>query len=365
MISIKCDNRTVLKDTIFSFLSSNNLSGVTSLSLSSTSGLSADDYILVGELGSNSSEILKITSVDSITSITVPATVYAHSESTKVTRIPYNQVRFYICTTATFSAGTPLGTVDINPHSFYTQYEDKVNSTGYGFFVFLNETTSANSSPSNPSPYTGFDPNSAYSIIKRFLSSLNNSEMKLISFDDVWNWISEGYGIAKVELNLANQNYTATPQTINIISGTAEYDLDDDFSKLISVSDLNGDDIDCIKLSEVKYHNSNGTETKYYLRGNYIGFSPTPTANATYYAYFNANASSLSSYYDNIELPNDNFWILNDYLMYKASSKLGMSRQEALSYHQIFMDNIGKMKINSNKQSAEPESFDIDPMSCI
>jgi len=379
MLILKADNRTLAENNKFTFLADNISSGVSTLTVASNSGFAADDYLLIGDFGQESAEIVKVTSVTGNTTITLTAnTVFAHSESVKIRRILYNQVRFYITTTTTFSAGNALGTVNVDPQNIYTYYEDSANSTGYGWFVFLNETTSANSSYSNPMPYAGFDSNSAKSIIESFLNSLSNSDAKLITFDQAFRWLSEGYAIAYNELNLSNQEYT-TPAVypITITTGTQEYALPSDFSKLISVSDGDGADLDYIKQRDIReYLNLNsgssnlnsrfyesGSSPRYYVRGNYIGFVPLSTTGATYYLYYSAKSGVLTSYYDNVTLPNNNYYCMSDFMMYKASDKI--TSIDGLSKYKMFMTAVNQMKVNSVKSSANRDSWEIDPFSNV
>lgn len=365
MILLQADARVITRNTKFSFLSDNELAGATALSIVSTSEIEADDYILIGEFGNETSEIRKISSIDNATQLTVTvATTFAHSESTKITRIIYNQVRFYRTTTPTFSAANVLSTKDIDAQSFFTTYEDYANGTGYGWFIFLNETTSRNSAPSNPIPYADFDPNSAKKIIDSFFSSLNNKEAKLITFNDAFRWLSEGYSIAYNELNLANQEYTTpTANGISVSSGTQEYELPDDFGKLVSVSDESGVGINKIKQRDIQEYKNLGSKIKYYIRGKYIGFVPVPTSSSTYYIYYNAKSGYLSSYYDNIVLPNNNYYCLHDFMMYRAAEKLSRSQPE--KYYQRFINAINMMKLNSAKQGANPNSWDISSSSNV
>lgn len=379
MIILKADNRTITENTKYTYLSDNTVSGVTSLTVSSTSGFSVDDYILVGDFGQESSEILKIATIASATQLTVTtSTSFSHSESTVIRRVLYNQVRFYKTTTTTFSAGSPLGTVNIDPQSLYTSYEDNSSGTGYGWFIFLNGTTGLNSSPSNPIPYAGFDDNSAKSIIEQFLSSISNSDAKLISFEEAFRWLSEGYALAYNELNLVNQEYTTEDvKEINIVSGTQEYSLPTNFSKMVSISDGDGADLDYIKQRDIReYLNANsgasrlnqrhydvGSSPRYYIRGSYIGFVPIPTENTTYYLYYNAKSGVLTSYYDNIVLPNNNYYCMQDFLKYRATDKLDRSNPER--YYKLFMNSINQMKVNSVKQNANRDSWDITPESNI
>jgi hypothetical protein len=366
MLIIKGDNRSILRDMPFSFLSGNTLSGVSSFGMSSTDNFLTDDFLIAGEINGVGSELLQIDSVTDINTIVLKTpSVYAHSESTKITKVPYNQVKFYRNTIPTFSTTTLLATVDINPQSLFTTWNDNIYSSGYAFFIFYNSQTDTKSASSNPIDYAGFPANSAYSIIKSFLSSLNNVEMKLLTFSDCFSYISEGLSIAVSELNLSNQEYKTQPQVISTVSGTQEYDLEDDFSRLVSVSNEDGSDIPYIKQSEIKKNDEDNEDMRYFIRGSKIGFSPTPTSIMNVYINYSAKSTSLTSYYDLIDLPNNGFWVLKDYLIYASASKLNVDRQTALSYRQVFMDNVNKLKVNSNKQNTNKDSFSIDKSACV
>jgi hypothetical protein len=368
-ILLKADNRSLSEGAKFSFLANNTSSATSMLVMISNSGFSTSDYVLIGDFGDEDAEIRKISTIDGNTTITLTsATVFSHSESTKITRILYNQARFYRTTTASFSAGSPLGTVNIDPQSHFTQYEDSVNSTGYGWFIFLNETSGANSAVSNAIPYTDFEPNSAKKIIDSFFSLLNNKEAKLIDFEDAFRWLSEGYATAVNHLNMVNSEYTTPSEyPISVSSGTQEYALPSDFAKLIAVTDSDGKAIQHLRQKYIRQNNAYGSSyvivdrnfdyssPGYFIRGNYIGFSPSPTENTTYYVYYSAKSGYLDSYYDSINLPNNNYYSLVDFMMFRASPKLG---RDPKPYWDAYMMAINTMKMSSAKQNANLDSWE-------
>jgi len=73
----------------------------TTLVVDNTQGFSGDDYIIIGTLGKETAEIVKITSVDSNTSLTIGAVKFAHAVDDPVRRTPFNQINFYSCATET------------------------------------------------------------------------------------------------------------------------------------------------------------------------------------------------------------------------------------------------------------------------
>jgi hypothetical protein len=189
----------------------------------------------------------------------------------------------------------------------------------------------------------------------------------LVSVDDAFRWLNEAYAIAKNELNLVNNEYNvASPITVSVVASTQEYDLSSyKIGNIIKVSDSDGEDIDHIDIKDVPYNDENGsvTETRYYLRGQYIGFSPIPTSSADYTVYYEARATTLTSYYDNIDLPNNNFYFLVDFMLYKASEKL--PRIGGSAHYTKFTQDLNRMKLTSFKQHNSKDSFEPDDFTIV
>ena len=460
MISLQADNRNLTKGTKYSYLTTNYSSAVTSFILTSSIGISVNDFAIVGEWGSETSEIITITSVtDSSNTIGFSATKFSHSESTKVTLIKYNKVRFFHTSDATFSGTDPaiklgsattqfdisdeggdtfkytwdgtgtdpdidgaleigsivilnaqnftsanngtftitgigatyfevtnasgvaelnktIGTgyiscyIDIQADSFFTIAYDKDNDTGYGWFIFYNSYTGDATIQSNPIPYAGFSSNSVKRLLDIFFSTLNNKELKLIGNEEAFRWLNEGYSVAQNNLNLVNNNYTvASPYLISIIAGTAEYALPDDLGKIVSVYSTStsgqNTDIPVVQIKDIAENENSSTNfVRYYLRGTYIGFSPEPADSATYYIYHTQKTTTLNSYYDDINLPNNNYYFLVDWMIMRAKEKL-KDYQNSSIHKQLFDEGINTMKLTSHKQDNNPDSFGIDDSAIV
>ena len=366
-IKLKCDNRTLTKNAKFSYLAQNYASGVTSLVIVNSNGFAANDHILLGEFGNETTEIVKPSVVTASThTLTVPATKFAHAESTRVTIIPYNQVKFYYTATATYDTNNEIqaGYLDVAADEVFTTDEDTSNTTGFGWFVFFNSETNATTTNSNAIPYADFASNSVKKIFDSFFSLLNNTEQKLISNSDAFRWLNEGYSMAQNELNLVNREYKATSTTITTTATTAEYTLPTDFSDMSSLTDDNNDlrvEIEEIKLSDFKAWGADtGNNIKYYLRGAVIGFSPTPATGTTttYTLYYIKKSDVLTSYYDNIDLPENNFYPLVDFMLYRANEKL--NKPNPKQYLESFRGGLNLMKVTAIKRSENLDSWSID-----
>jgi hypothetical protein len=365
MFILEADNRVITDDLVYSYLSNNYISGASTLKVVSSYGFSSNDYLLLESFGEEKAEIVQIDSISGNEFTLKNNTSFSHSETTSIYKILYNQVKFYRTEEDSFNTDTLLDTVDINPQSYYTFHKDTVYDSGFGWFVFYNSDTGQSSAPSNAIPYTDFSPNSAQKIVERFFNSLNNTEANLISFDEAFSYLSEGYTKLYNELNLVNQEYTMSDVYEYVISaGTQEKELPSDFSSIVSISREDGKLIEPVSPREIReYKNNPSANTKYYLRGSKIGFVPIPEKETKYYMYYNALAKQITSYSDKIRVPNNNFYCLQDFMMYRAAPKL--QRSDGSAYYQMFLTEIENMKINSIKRSSNPSSWDIAPEACV
>jgi hypothetical protein len=362
MFTLTADNRTLTDGQRYSYTDDNYLSRVSSILISNSAGFAADQFVLLGEFGSECTEIAKVQSVNSAThALTLTAnTKFSHPESTKVTILPYDQVKFYWTATATFDTSSPLSTEDVQADDWFTRYTDTSNSVGFGWFVFYNSETSEATGASNAIPYGNFSRDTVQKVLDSFYSLLNSNDLKLVSHDDAMSWLNEAYAIARSELNLVNSEYaTSVEQTLSAVSGTKEYALPSDFSNMISLySGTDRLNIGYIQLLNVpEWDAVSSNTTRYYLRGGYIGLSPTPSADATYTYRYQAATSELSSLYDSIDLPDNAAYAIKDYMMFRACQKL--MRPEAQSFFEVFQVGLNRMKIASHKRDNNLDSWGI------
>jgi hypothetical protein len=374
MVTLKSDNRILVNNAKFAYLVQNYQSNVSSVEVSNAEALSVGDPILLSEIGQTDAEILKVYSISgeniSIGDINNIATTtgYSHPESTKMTILPYDQIQFYWTAltgtiadeTPVFNDSTPLTSwVSLDPSSYYSTYSDTAHSTGFGWFMYKNSTTGETSSVSNPIPYAGFNLNTAQQVFSDFESLLNTNELKLVSISDKFAWLNEALAILKNKLNLTNVEFTVSaPQTITTVAGTAEYILPDDFSDIVEITDTDGKPIEFIPVSQVMTNNGTSPQiSKYYLRGRYIGFSPTPTAVANYYYTYRGKSVRVTSLSTLIILPDNAFYSLKNFMMYRAYMKF--NNPLATAYYQAFKNDIDLFMQASVKRSANLDTWGI------
>ena len=322
-----------------------------------------NNSVLLGEFGSETSEIVTVSSVDKTThTLTLSAaTKYAHSQDTRCSVLPYNQAIFYHVTTAAYDILTPItGYVDLQADSLYTVANDAVYSTGFSYYHFYNSITGKDSANSNFVPYSSFGENSVKSILETFYSLLNDKERRLITDTDSFHWLNEAYSIVQNELNLVNREYFVdTTQAIATVSGTQEYSLATDFSRAINVYNEDKEvNVNSIDLKDVSHYNYNTSNTPmYYIRGSYLGISPTPTSVVNYTLRYVYKTTAVSSYYENIDVPNNNFYCVINFMLHKAGIKLG--KNDSMNYLKLFNADIERMKITSFKQNDNLDSWSI------
>ena len=178
---LKAFNETLIQDRERTFLTAASAVAATTLTVIAVDSNSwADnDYIIVGEIGSPTAEVLQLNgAVSDGTSITVDnngsgGARFAHSIGEPVYRIDFNRVEFNRSATNSTSGVAVLTTIEIQPDDQYTRYEDTSNTTGFGFVRFNNQTTSAFSSYSDGVNYessgdgSSYDPRTLWRLRKR------------------------------------------------------------------------------------------------------------------------------------------------------------------------------------------------------
>src|SRR3990167_5369576 len=156
-----------------SFLTTDYSAGVSAFVVDNANEFVANEYTVIGSLGSDKAEILLLSTVDGTTqTLTVPTSTHAHNRGERVVFIPYNQIKIQRSTDAgvTYSA---LATINIRPDSTETFYAHTTGaSTDYYRIKFYNSTSTNESQVSDGIIATGFVDNSAGQIIRSALLSL-------------------------------------------------------------------------------------------------------------------------------------------------------------------------------------------------
>jgi hypothetical protein len=256
--------------------------------------------------------------------------------------------------------------VDLQADDYTTKYYDTTNSTGYGWFCFYNGTTAIASQNSNAIPYAGFAQNSVKSILDSFFSLLNAKDLKIITNVDAFSWLNEAYAITINELNIVNREHNVDDgYDLILASGQTEYGLPDDCDDVMAVYNADStEEVGQIDLGLVdSWASDSNNDLKYYIRGDYIGFTPTPSSAVNLDVRYRKKAAELTSYYDNVELPNNTFHILKDFMMFRAAEKLNKTNPS--TYLELFNANIQRLKVTSHTRGGGLDSWDSLPETLV
>jgi len=141
------------------FLSADEAVDETVLSVDNSQGFVKNDYIVVGEIGNEQAELRQIESIGSDNdAITISVALdFAHNEDETITKLRFNQRKFYRSTTKTgtfshlSSEGSPVNIEVNNPTG--TEFEDSTGtSTSWYKSTYYNSTTSIETSISDAIP---------------------------------------------------------------------------------------------------------------------------------------------------------------------------------------------------------------------
>jgi len=155
-------------------MSADSLAAAASLSVLSVVGIGVGDYLLIGDFGQETSEIVRVSTgvAPSAGTITLNANaVFAHPRGTPVYRIDRNEIEFSRATTLAGSKSV-LATVAIQCDQLTTNYEDTTNTTGFGFYRAKNSADSTFSNYSESYPYAGYGQQSVKVILDSALTML-------------------------------------------------------------------------------------------------------------------------------------------------------------------------------------------------
>lgn len=181
---LRVDIRDVLVgDPIKTTITADSASGSGTLTVKNISGFAVNQILLIGEPGTQQAEIIKThaSTPPSGTTITLAAnTANAHSSSTWVYVIPFDQIEFSRSTTA---GGTKsvLATNSILADQRYTTYNDTSNTSGYYWARFKETIGGTFSTYSDSVQYAGFTLQTAGAVIQAALQEINKQKSEVLS----------------------------------------------------------------------------------------------------------------------------------------------------------------------------------------
>lgn len=201
-------------------------------------------YLILGEIGSPTAEILQMAATASDgTSLTIDQSGsggcrFAHSIGEPVYRLDFNQVEFSRSATDSVSGVSVLATQLIQPDDEYTRYEDTTNTTGYGFVRFKNATTGAFSSYSDGVNYeasgekSSQDPRTLWQLRRKVRKLLDEEKDSKLTDADIDAAINDK------QRDIAHQrlwSFFEVTRSLSIVANQLSYDVPTTVQKVHSV----------------------------------------------------------------------------------------------------------------------------------
>jgi hypothetical protein len=175
-----------------SFFDSDVLSGSSSLNSNGLNFLN-NQYLVLGIVGNQKTEIVQVTGSPTSSSISIVGTTsFTHNRGDIIKFIPYNQVVLEFSTDSgnTFTA---LSGVSIQPYSFETYIQRTGDASSVIYRArFYNSQSNLYSSYSAQETALGYADNSVASIIRRAMLPLNQEFTSIISYKNMLDWLNEG-----------------------------------------------------------------------------------------------------------------------------------------------------------------------------
>lgn len=215
------------------YLSNFSAAASGTLTVESIAGFSIGQYLLLGLLGNERSEIVRVhtATTPSGSTITLNAnTVYRHEVGAPVVLFEYNQVEFNRATTESGSK-TVLATSDLTPDSMDTIYDDTTNSTGFGFTRFKNSAGSTYSGYSDAIPYAGYSLDAVFTICDRALSQASATVTPLLTYDNLFSFVNDFVTIANQENTRWSDAKVLNYELDTISTGDWEFTLPTNIAK--------------------------------------------------------------------------------------------------------------------------------------
>lgn len=216
-----------------SYLSNPYSAGVTSIEVKNNNRFSANDRIMIGEMGNEGTEIVTVSAVNANgTTVTTGTTLFAHSADDPVYQMPFDQVKFYRSTTTADGTYAVISTqnMDVDNSDMTTKYDDTTGVSTYFYkFTFYHSVSTVESAFSDVIGGAGWRREQVGYIIDTFLQEVGDQNEQHVTRSEILGWfndvnddlqinVSRPYEFLKARTTLnrtANRNYIDYPVDAN------------------------------------------------------------------------------------------------------------------------------------------------------
>lgn len=351
-----------------SYLASAVAAGATSLVLKSVKGFSTDDYIVIGKLGAEKTEIVKITSVTAATNtIGFAALGFGHGVDAPAQVIKHNQIKFYKSATLTGTYNL-IATVDIDADDKMTRYDYAAGlATDYFKVSYYNSTTATESAKSDPLLGTGYSRKALASLLKEIriyvgtkptdeelIMAINTGQEVICGMDDRWFFMHKSAPITVPDdsnegplpadfLTLDRVQLLATSGTITTKTKLTFYTQSNFETKYPSVDTA-------VKALPTTYTINEADDT---LMVDSVVPDATEPAAYTIKMYYWSKPTPLVEYTDETVIPNPSI------LVFWVASKIEASKHNTDTSSIYWQEFSSQMKAITNRRKGGEKNFSI------
>ena len=169
----------------------------TTLTVQNIGGFSVGQYLVLGKIGEEQTEIVRIhtSTTPASSTITLNAAIsFAHPINTPVTFISFNQVALYSSATKTGTYAIVGSATSIDADQDYTEISDSSGtSTTWYKSRYYNSSTTVWSSYSDLVSGVGYTTESLKKIIEKASTVTNDKQHKLLTEDEKIDIVNDGY----------------------------------------------------------------------------------------------------------------------------------------------------------------------------
>ncbi len=337
--------------------------GATSISVANNSGFSANDFIVIGNSGSEFTEIVRISSLSGNNTINLATALkFSHYYSSPVTLIYYDKIEIE---RAISKEGpyTLIATIDIAIDEDFTTFRDENGDIDKFYRVrYKNSYNNKTSTYSSPLAGIGFTENSVRILLEKAKKLFSRYSDKIISREDWMEFLNEGYRVMINRILAINKDFGVKSITINPVDG--KFPLPSDFLKVRRVF--------------VKYGTGKERPAKYLDFGIYDPSTMTFSDFSPVY-YFEGNSIIVKPFKENTQLILRYYYlppklqfdddvldpayilpsqasIVVDYVL-KRALELDKRYEEAAWYGQVFENNIALLLNEYEERYRETTDF--------
>jgi hypothetical protein len=215
--------------------------GERAISILNTSGFADNDYILIGKMGEEQTELIQISTVSGSDTLNLSSNLsHNHTNGTPISVIPYDVIEFSRRTTPT-GAFAVLSTQDIRPDNLETVLEDTAGQAGYYYRArFQNSHTGNYSDYSGIIPATGFSTKAVKAMIDTVLRRTEDTKGDFTTREQVKQDLNYAYQEIINALIQASSEYYLKRIEIPTEDYQHEYTLPADFREIKEIRDGSG-----------------------------------------------------------------------------------------------------------------------------